>query len=82
MLTNFEHAKLTKSSGTFSQTFKLKLMPKHTNLPNEIDGSYYEEKTDWTTIAVVTIGTIVTLLIIADVVFGAEAVTYWIAGLF
>lgn len=48
---------------------------------NEITGAYYEEKTDWTTIAVVTIGTIVTLLILADVVFGAEAVTNFIAGL-
>lgn len=48
---------------------------------NEITGAYYEERTDWTTIAVVTIGTIVTLLIIADVVFGAEEVTNFIADL-
>lgn len=53
----------------------------YTNFDNEIDGSYYEAKTDWTTITVVTIGTIVTLLIIADIVFGAEEVTNFIAGL-
>lgn len=47
----------------------------------EITGDYYEEKTDWTYVVIVIISVIITMLIIADAVFGAENVTEFIAGL-
>jgi len=75
----------TYSSNTFTMNFKLKPMPKHTNLPNEITGEYYKEKTPYFTIAMVYIVFLIALIVfvlsILDTIFGAETVTNFIADL-
>ncbi len=52
---------------------------KHTNLPNEITGAYYEDKTSWFEIAAYTFGTLITLLAILDLFF-PEVVTEVLSG--
>ena len=63
-------------------------MKKHTNLPNEITGEYYEEEPSILalTITVIVVGTLmiiaaVILVAIADTILGAETVTNFIADL-
>lgn len=63
---------------------KKKTNMKHTNLPNEITGEYYEDKMQWYEyVAIIASLLIVVAFILAvvDQVFGAETVTYWIAEL-
>lgn len=47
---------------------------KHTNLPNEITGAYYEEQTPWITYILVTLGVLIVTLAIVDL-FYPEVVT-------
>lgn len=57
-------------------------MKKHTNITNEITGAYYEEKkTPVLDIFCYALAGIVAGLVTADIAFGAEQVTYWIANL-
>ncbi len=72
------------SSNTFTMNFKLKPMPKHTNLPNEITGEYYKEKTTWYEYGAIfasLLTIVVFILAVLDQVYGAETVTNFIADL-
>ena len=58
----------------------------YTHLPNEITGAYYKEDNRitpayWLTGFILFMIFIAILFQLADLIFGAEAVTYWLASL-
>jgi hypothetical protein len=62
--------------------YKLTNMKKHTNFNKEIETNY--RPTNWTDrlwIAVGLLGLITLLFITADLIWGAEVVTEWVANL-
>ena len=69
------------SSGTYKKVYKINMKP-HTNITNEITGAYYEEKkAPLLNIIFVTLAVIVTCLVLADLIVGAENVTNTLADL-